>query len=362
MKKSPAVIEALKQISPGTALRDGLERVLQARMGALIVLGDSHEVLSICSGGFLVDAEFSPQRLFELAKMDGAIVLSEDGSRIARANVHLVPDAIVPTSETGTRHRTAERVARSVDVSVFAVSEELSVITVYRGAYKNPISATPMLLSRANQGLATLERYRDRLSAVMSTLDSLEVRNQVTFRDVISAIQRSEMVRRIEEEIEGYLIELGDQGRLISLQLDELCYGVDSEYNDVIQDYLGPCSDGELEKIKAYLASLEADELLDSSVVGMGLQSMALPQGLLRRYDDGSDEATQAILGSWLEPRGLRMLSKLARIPDEVKLALVEQFDGLFTIIEASESDLASVEGVGPHWAKAVKDLVGQML
>lgn len=361
MKKSPAVIEALKQISPGTPLRDGLERVLQARMGALIVLGDSHEVLSICSGGFLVDAEFSPQRLFELAKMDGAIVLSEDGSRIARANVHLVPDAIVPTSETGTRHRTAERVARSVDVSVFAVSEELSVITVYRGGYKNPISATPMLLSRANQGLATLERYRDRLSTVMATLDNLEIRNQVTFRDVISAIQRSEMVRRIEEEIEGYLIELGDQGRLISLQLDELCYGVEAGYNDVIQDYLGPCSPDELEKIKAYLSTLAADELLDFAVVGLGLQSMALPQGLLRRYDDGSDEATQAILGAWLEPRGMRMLGKLARIPEDVKIALIDHFDGLFPIIEASESDIASVDGVGPHWAKAVKDMFSQM-
>lgn len=361
MKRSLAVIEALRQISPGTALRDGLDRVLQARMGALIVLGDSHEVLSICSGGFLVDAEYSPQKLFELAKMDGAIVLSEDGSRIARANVHLVPDAIVPTSETGTRHRTAERVARSVDVSVFAVSEELSVITVYRGGYKNPIAPTPMLLSRANQGLSTLERYRDRLSAVMSTLDALEVRNQVTFRDVIVAIQRSEMVRRIDDEIEGYLIELGDQGRLISLQLEELSYGVESDYNNVIEDYLGPCSAVDLDKIRTYLSSLEADELLDPSVVGLGLKELAFPPSLARRLDDGSNEATQAILGSWMEPRGSRMLAKVARIPDDVKKTLIESFGGLFPIIEASESDLASLRGVGSHWAKAVKDLFGQI-
>lgn len=361
MKRSVAVIEALRQISPGTSLRDGLDRVLQARMGALIILGDSHEVLSICSGGFLVDAEYSPQKLFELAKMDGAIVLSEDGSRIARANVHLVPDAIVPTSETGTRHRTAERVARSVDVSVFAVSEELSVITVYRGGYKNPIAPTSMLLSRANQGLSTLERYRDRLGTVMATLDGLEVRNQVTYRDVVTGIQRSEMVRRIEDEIEGYLIELGDQGRLISLQLEELCYGVESDYSNLVEDYLGPCPPGELDKIKSYLASLEADELLDPSIVGLGLKELALPPTLIRRHDDGSHEATQALLGAWLEPRGTRILSKVARIPDDVRSTLIDSFGGLFPIVEASESDLASLDGVGNHWAKAVKDLFSQI-
>lgn len=359
MTTSPAVVEALRQISPGSALREGLDRVLQARMGALIILGDSHEVLSICSGGFLVDAEYSPQKLYELAKMDGAIVLSEDGSRIARANVHLVPDAMVPTSETGTRHRTAERVARSVDVSVFAVSEELSVITVYRWASKSVIAPTPVLLSRANQGLATLERYRDRLSTVMSTLDSLEMRNQVTFRDVIVAIQRSEMVRRIDDEIEGYLIELGDQGRLISLQLEELCYGVESDYDNVIEDYLGPCSFGDLEKIRTYLASLETDELLDSSIVGLGLKALASPPPLARRHDDGTYEAVQVILGTWMEPQGFRMLGKVARMPEDVKNTIINHFGSLFPVVEASESDISSLNGVGSHWAKAIKDLFG---
>ncbi|MDA8081753.1 MAG: DNA integrity scanning diadenylate cyclase DisA [Actinomycetota bacterium] len=360
MAKPPALIEALRQVSPGTGLREGLDRVLQARMGALILLGDSSEVLSICSGGFLVDAEYSPQKLFELAKMDGAIVLSADGSRIARANVHLVPDAMVPTSETGTRHRTAERVARSVDVSVFAVSEELSVITVYRQGYKSVIAPTPVLLSRANQGLATLERYRDRLSTVMSTLDLLEIRNQVTYRDVIIAIQRSEMVRRIDEEIESYLIELGDQGRLISLQLEELCYGIVSEYNNVIEDYLGPCTAGDVDKIKAYLASLETDELLDVSVVGMGLREMAPPSSPLHRYDDGTNEALQAMLGTFMEPKGFRILSKVSRMPEDVKQTVISKLGSLFPIVEAAESEIASLPGVGNHWAKAIKDLFNQ--
>ncbi len=361
MTKSPAIIEAIRQISPGSALREGLDRILQAHMGALVILGDTHEVLSICSGGFLVDAEFSPQKLYELAKMDGAIVLSVDGSRIARANVHLVPDAMVPTSETGTRHRTAERVAKSVDVSVFAVSEELSVITVYRLGSKSVIAPTSVLLSRANQGLATLERYRDRLSAVMSSLDTLEIRNQVTFRDVIIAVQRSEMVRRIDEEIEGYLIELGDQGRLISLQLEELCFGVESDYNNVIEDYLGPCSAADLDKIKAYLGSLETDELLDTSVVGLGLKELTAPASLARRHDDGTNEALQAILGTWMEPKGCRMLGKVTRMPEVIKSNIISSFGSLFPVVEASESDIASVAGVGNHWAKAVKDLFSQM-
>src|SRR6267143_6037743 len=145
--------EALAGVAPGTPLRDGLDRILQANMGALIVVGDGPEVLNICSGGFLLDAAFSPQRLSELAKMDGAIILAGDASRIARANVHLVPNPNVPTSETGTRHRTAERVARSVDVPVISVSEELSLIAVYRNDLKHPLEPIPRLLARANQGL-----------------------------------------------------------------------------------------------------------------------------------------------------------------------------------------------------------------
>src|SRR5918996_1375428 len=143
------MMEALSAVAPGRPLREGLDRILQANMGGLIVVGDGPEVLSICSGGFLLDAEFTPQRLSELAKMDGAIILAPDASRIARANVHLVPNPNVPTTETGTRHRTAERVARSIPVPVISVSEDLSVIAVYYGAIKHPLEPIPRLLNRA---------------------------------------------------------------------------------------------------------------------------------------------------------------------------------------------------------------------
>src|SRR3954470_8844698 len=172
--------EALAGVAPGRPLREGLDRILQANMGALIVVGDGPEVLAICSGGFLLDAEFSPQRLSELAKMDGAIVLAPDASRIARANVHLVPSPNVPTSETGTRHRTAERVARSIDVPVISVSEDMSVIAVYRNDLKHPLEAVPRLVNRANQALSTLERYKSRLDGVSGALSALEVEDLVT--------------------------------------------------------------------------------------------------------------------------------------------------------------------------------------
>ncbi len=223
------MIEVLGSIAPGRPLREGLDRILQANMGALIVVGDGPEVLSICSGGFLLDAEFSPPRVSELAKMDGAIILAADSSRIARANVHLVPNPAIATSETGTRHRTAERVARSLDVPVITVSEDRSVITVYRGEEQRPLAPVERLLARANQALETLEGYRDRLDVVTNALSALEVEDMVTVRDVVTVLQRTETVRRIAEEVDGYSIELGTDSRLVRLQLEEMLAGVEEE-------------------------------------------------------------------------------------------------------------------------------------
>lgn len=229
--ESSGIEEALRSVAPGTPLRQGLDRILLARMGALVVLGDAPEVLELCTGGFLIEAAYTPQRLFELAKMDGAIILSASGTQIVRANVHLVPDPRLPTSETGTRHRTAERVAESVDATVVAVSEELSVISVYRRREKRTLQPIPQLLSRANQALSTLERYRGRLDQVLEQLNGLELRDQVSLRDVVFVLQRAEMVRRIREEIDGYLVELGADGRLVALQAAEITLDFDRDYS-----------------------------------------------------------------------------------------------------------------------------------
>src|SRR4051812_28032063 len=191
-READVLLDALAQVAPGTPLRDGLERIVRAKMGALLVLSDDPAVLEICSGGFLLDAEFTPQRLSELAKMDGAIILNADATRIARANVHLVPNPGVPTTETGTRHRTAERVARSIDVPVISVSEDMAVIAVYRNDIKHPLEPIVRLLSRANQALQTLERYKNRLDIVSSSLSALEVEDLVTMRDAVTVLQRAE--------------------------------------------------------------------------------------------------------------------------------------------------------------------------
>src|SRR4051794_18118652 len=275
-RRSIALLDALAAVAPGRPLREGLDRILQAGMGALIVVGDGPEVLNICSGGFLLDAAFSPQRLSELAKMDGAIILAGDASRNARANVHLVPNPNVPTSETGTRHRTAERVARSINVPVVSVSEDQQVIAVYVNDEKHPLEPIPRLLNRANQALSTLERYKNRLDSVAGNLSALEVEDLVTLRDVVTVLQRTEMVRRIAEELEGYVVELGVDGRLVRLQLEELMGGVEDDRRLVLRDYFHEDIAWHLDEALEALAGFSTDDLLDLKQVAAMLH---LPGG-----------------------------------------------------------------------------------
>jgi diadenylate cyclase len=333
------LIESLGAIAPGKPLRAGLDRILQANMGALIVVGDGPEVLNICSGGLLLDAEFSPQRLSELAKMDGAIILASDASRIARANVHLVPNPNVPTSETGTRHRTAERVARSIDVPVISVSEDMSVITLYRGDTKHPLDSIARLLGRANQALQTLERYRVRLDAVTASLSALEVEDLVTVRDVVTVLQRAEMVRRIAEEIEGYVVELGSDGRLAQLQLEELLGGVEDERRYVVRDYLPDDDVDRADEVVATLGTLPTERLMSPQTVASALD-------LDGRVD----------LESGLQPRGYRLLSRIPRLPESVVSELVARFGNLQKVLRATTEELEEVPSVDAATARLVKD------
>lgn len=334
------MIEALAGVAPGRPLREGIERILQSRRGALIVVGDGPEVLAICSGGLLLDAEFSPQRLSELAKMDGAIILAPDASRIARANVHLVPNPNVGTSETGTRHRTAERVARSIDVPVISVSEDLSIISIYRNELKHQLEETPRLLARANQALSTLERYKTRLDAVSGSLSALEVEDLVTVRDVATVLQRADMVRRIAEEVDSYTIELGVDGRLVLLQLEELMGGVEDDRRWVIKDYYSGDGEWTLDQAMQALSNLSTEDLLDLPTVA----------GLLHLPPEVQN------LDSTVTPRGYRLLSKLPRLPDNVIERLTSHFGSLQKIMRATVHDLDDVEGVGDIRARAIKE------
>ncbi|HKX70971.1 MAG TPA: DNA integrity scanning diadenylate cyclase DisA [Acidimicrobiales bacterium] len=339
-RPSTKLMSALAAVAPGTPLREGIDRVLQANMGALIVVGDGPEVLNICSGGFLLDAAFSPQRLSELAKMDGAIILASDSSRIARANVHLVPNPNVPTSETGTRHRTAERVARSIDVPVISVSEDMSIIAVYVDDEKHPLETIPRLLVRANQALQTLERYRQRLDSVSAALSALEVEDLVTVRDVVSVLQRTEMVRRIADEISSDIVELGVDGRLVKLQLDELLGGVDDDRRLVILDYFDAEAEWALDKAMTALSDMGTEELLDLKGVAGTLH---LP-------------GTAVDLDANVQPRGYRLLARIPRLPESVVDRIVSRFGSLQKIMRATIDDLDEVTGVGGSRARAIKE------
>jgi diadenylate cyclase len=337
--RSEALLGALRLVAPGTPLRDGVERIIQARMGALIVVGAGPDVLSVCSGGFLLDAEFTPQRLSELAKMDGAIILTADCSRIVRANVHLVPDPNIPTAETGTRHRTAERVARQIAVPVITISEDRSEVAIHVRGQKRAIEPTPRVLARADQALQILERYKNRLDAVSQSLSALEVEDLVTVRDVATVLQRAEMVRRISLEIEGYVIELGADGRLVLLQLEELMGGVEDDRRLVAKDYYVREHDLELAEVMTRLSHLDDETMLDLNEVAAVLR---LPPGVT--------------LDSAVQPRGFRLLHKIPRLPELVSDHVVERFDNLQKILRASETDLVQVEGVGDARARAIKD------
>ncbi|HVX16726.1 MAG TPA: DNA integrity scanning diadenylate cyclase DisA [Acidimicrobiales bacterium] len=329
---------AIAQVAPGQALRDGLDRVVRGGMGALIVIGDGPQVLNVCSGGFLLDAAFSPQRLFELAKMDGAVILAADASRIARANVHLVPDPSVPTTETGTRHRTAERVARSLGVPVLSVSERMASIAVYVGDQKHPLSSIPRLVNRADQAIEALERYKARLETVSASLAALEIEDLVTVRDVAGVLQRGEMVVRIAVEVERYLLELGTEGRMIRLQLEELMRGVEDERRLVLRDYQRRTDRGP-EAALERMGACSTDDLLHLDLVAEAAVGDA-----------------PIDLESPLAPRGYRMLARIPRLPEQVVEHIVERFGSLDKILRATLDDLDDVEGVGATRAQAIKD------
>ena len=333
---------ALAALAPGTPLRDGLERILRGNTGALIVLGDGHVVDEVCTGGFELKVGFSATRLRELAKMDGAIVVDATADYIIRAAVHLVPDPALPTDEAGTRHRTAERVARQTGYPVIAVSKSMRIIALYLDGTRYVLEEPAAILSRANQALATLERYKLRLDEVSGALTALEIEDLVTVRDVTAVAQRLEMVRRIAREIEGYMVELGTDGRLLALQLDELVGGSDFERQLIVQDYQPEAGEqlaSRTAEVLNELAGLSPEELLDvatvAHVLGFGGSGM---------------------LDHPVSPHGYRLLAKVPRLPRHAVERLVGHFGGLQKLLAASVDELQRVEGVGEAHARGARE------
>ncbi len=338
-RKDRDFLHLLRLIAPGTELREALGRIIASHLGALVVVGDDEKVMQVVNGGVRIDCEFSASRLYQVAKMDGAVILDEDLSRIRFANVHLVPDPSIPTSESGTRHRTAERVARQTDKLVIAVSERMERVTMYKGEWSHVVLPVRVLISKANQALQTLEKYKSRLDQVSATLSALEFEDLVSLQDVVSVLQRAEMMQRIAEEIRVYLAELGREGRLIELQLEELMTGVEREKRNVIRDYR-PEGGKTAEAVERSLGLLSEEELLHLTSVAQALG-----------YSGVHDE-----LDLQLRPRGYRLLERIPRLPSSVVERLVKNFGDLQSIMQASEKMLEGVEGVGRARAHAVKD------
>ena len=352
------MFQALKMIAPGTLLREGLENIVRAGTGALIVIGDTEDVMELVDGGFKIDTEFMPSTVYELAKMDGAIIISQDLRKILFANAQLIADASIASRETGTRHRTAERVAKTTGKLVVSISQRRNIITLYLGSQKYIVKNSSDLLNKANQAIQTLEKYKASLDYAIANLNILEFNGYVTVYDVVRVIQRTEMFKRVVYEIERYILELGNEGRLIEMQLDELKGEYEADGLNVVRDYI-PYGEDNTEENENKEDSVEKKEKLDSRVIWEKLSRFSSDEiisleGIAKTlgYDsDGGNELDTIVI-----PRGYRVLNKIPRLPSNVIENTIEMFGSLRSVMDASIEELDQVEGVGEIRARSIRD------
>jgi diadenylate cyclase len=334
------MVRALEMVAPGTALREGLDNILHAHTGGLIVIGEVDELGFLFSGGIRLDLDYSPALLYELAKMDGAIVLSSNATKIAHANLQLTPDPTIYTAETGTRHRTAERVSKQTDAIVVAISERREVVSLYVDGVKYILAAIPVVLAKANQALATLDKYRSRLDQVSTRLTALEFEGGATLHDVLTVLQRAELVTRMAVEVERYIVELGREGRLIEMQLDETMVGVSQDKTALVRDYLLDNNDDAFSLAFDQLVRLPHQDLLDFG-------RLAEILGYDRKLNT---------LDYPISPRGIRILGRIPRLPKLVVKRIIDEFGGLEELLAANDGELETVDGVGEIRAKDIRE------
>ena len=343
--KEEEIIDILKLIAPGTDIRQGLENILKSKTGALILVGDSKEVLDIVDGGFSLNIDYTPSRLYELAKMDGAIVLSSDLKKILFANAQLIPSHEIETGETGTRHKTAERTAKQTGNLVISISQRRSIITVYKGNIRYVLEEASRILEKSNQALQTAEKYKKVLDTKINLLNEYEFNDIVTLDNVLTAIQRAEMTMRMAEEVKKRIIELGQEGRLVEIQLDELIGGLEKEERLIIKDYIAPGKKRNVEKVFDQIINLEYEDLMKQSVIAKILG-----------YEDFDNYDEVAVY-----PKGYRILSKIPRMPVSIVENLVKSFKTFQHILLADIPSLDEVEGIGEVRAKNIKQSLRRM-
>ena len=345
--KEDNITEILKLIAPGTPIRDGLENILRARTGALLLITDNNDVLKqVVDGGFTINEEYSSSKLYELAKMDGAIVLSGDLKKILYANAQLIPSHEISTLETGTRHRTAERTAKQTGELVISISQRRSIITVFKGNDRYILEDTDVVLNKANQAIQTLEKYKKVFDNKLSILNEYEFNDIVTLENVIVAIQRAEMVMKIVEEIQRQIYELGDDGRLVKMQLEELIGGLEKEEELIIKDYIVPTRRKRTpQKVLENLQELSYEDLAKEAVIAklLGYENF-----------DNYDEVA-------VYTKGYRILNKIPRMPTNIVENLVDSFKSFQHILAADTDSLDDVEGIGEVRARTIKQSLRRM-
>lgn len=333
--------DVLLRLAPGTELRDGLERIKRGRTGALIVLGDGPEVAAVCDGGIEFDVPFTPTLLRELSKMDGAVVLSEDGTRITRANVQLVPSPTFHTSETGTRHRAAERTALHTGVPVVSVSGSMNIVTVYADGKRHIIEEPAVLLTRARQAIATVEQYRIRVDKANQRLFVAEMNRYAAVEDVLHLLQRQLLLQRAARDMDDQIVELGTDARQLRLQLTELRGTIYHDIAMLVCDYLVAEGTPSNELIDATIDTLDHlpdRELLNTATLA---QVLGLP-------------ATEENLMESVTPRGYRALSRIPRVQKSLIDYIVAEFGDLDAIRAADVERLAEAKNVSPLWARHI--------
>jgi diadenylate cyclase len=339
-RQDPRLLRALDMVAPGTALREGIDNIVQSRSGGLIVIGDPEDISFLFSGGIRIEVDYTPAILYQLAKMDGAVVLNSDATSIAWANVQLMPDPTILSTETGTRHRTAERVSKQTSALVIAISGRRDVVSLYIEGTKYILQDIPAVLAKANQGLATLDKYRARLDQMSARLTALEFEGGGVLHDVLAVLQRAEMVTRMAAEVERYIVELGTEGRLIEMQLEETMVGVAADKIALVRDYSVEDSEENLQGALSTIAQLPHQDVLDFGRLAE-----------LLGYDRKMNT-----LDFPVAPRGYRMLGRIPRLPRLVVQKVILQFGGLEEILSASDSELAAVDGVGETRAKDIRE------
>ena len=337
--------EVLRLIAPGTPIRNGLENILNAKTGALIAVADSDQVMNLVDGGFKLDVDFSPAKLYELAKMDGAIILSSDFKKILYANTQLIPSPDIFTNETGTRHRTADRTAKQTGALVISISQRRGIITLFRGNDRYVLKDSAEVISKANQALQIVEKYKKVFDSKINMLNEYEFNDIVTLENVLTAIQRAEMVVRIADEVVKAIDELGEEGRLLEMQLDETVGDLEKEELLLIKDYIAPGKKRTADKIVEELKKIVYEDLIKSSKIAD-----------LLGYEDFDNYDEVAVY-----PRGYRILSKIPRMPNTIVENLVKSFKSFQHILIADIQRLDEVDGIGEIRARTIKQSLKRM-